>query len=216
MRMFYLCVTAICSFILFSFSRPVYGQAEQIRITTYYPSPSGSYKNLHLIPSDEPASATKGTLYFDQTKNKVFVYNGLAWDEMGGTGGIPLAYSLHTVEDCQNAGGTVADTETGIKQCRFSGSSCPSGWTRYKSYFSSKAQTLSFYTSTRFKNGCDGTSLCWVSGGGKDPGCNASVYFPDMPFGNNNPCKCSSCSCLGCGTCNGKVCLTVFTSVGCY
>jgi len=188
----------------------------QIRISTYYPSPSGAYKELRLLPTEQPASESGGTLYFDRFSHKLKIFNGSTWEEVGGTGGRPLAYSLHTWEDCEKAGGVVADTETGIKQCRFTGSACPSGWTQYKSYFSSKAQTLSFYTNARCKNGCDGEVWCMHSGGGIDPGCTATINFPEMVFGNHNPCKCSSCSCYGCGTCNGKVCLTEFTSIGCY
>lgn len=58
---------------------------EQITITTYYPSPYGSYNELQLFPHNEPTTecnaATRGTMYYDSDDDSVYVCKGatLGW-----------------------------------------------------------------------------------------------------------------------------------------
>ena len=57
--------------------------AEDITITTYYPSPYGSYNELQLYPHSTPVAACnssgKGTMYYDSDDNHAYVCNGTAW-----------------------------------------------------------------------------------------------------------------------------------------
>jgi hypothetical protein len=64
-------------------------QSESITITTYYPSPYGEYKTLRLYPSDEPVGSAvqPGVMYFNQSDNTTYIYNGSEWGRMGSSGG---------------------------------------------------------------------------------------------------------------------------------
>ena len=55
-------------------------------------------------------------------------------EQIIGGGNLPLVNSVHTQQDCINAGGEVVDSDVTLKQCRFAGSNCPSGWTQYKNW----------------------------------------------------------------------------------
>lgn len=64
--------------------------AEEITITTYYPSPYGAYNELQLYPHD-PAVTTcddthKGTMFYKSTDDQVYVCKGatLGWQVVGG------------------------------------------------------------------------------------------------------------------------------------
>lgn len=54
---------------------------DSLTITTYYPAPYGVYKNMQLSPSKEPAGAAvnRGTMYFNDTENRMYYYNGSEW-----------------------------------------------------------------------------------------------------------------------------------------
>ena len=95
--------------IIFLFSAIVLA-AEEITITTYYPSPYGSYNELQLYPHT-PAVTTcddahKGTMYYSSTDDQVYVCKGttLSWQPVGGgsPSGAVMSFNL---------------------------ASCPSGWT---------------------------------------------------------------------------------------
>ncbi len=69
-------------------------QSESITISTYYPSPTGNYKTLRLIPSDQPpagsAAVQAGTMYFNNSTQKLYIYNDTGgWKSIGsgGSGG---------------------------------------------------------------------------------------------------------------------------------
>ncbi|MDP3041141.1 MAG: hypothetical protein Q8N62_00185 [Candidatus Omnitrophota bacterium] len=102
---------SICliSFLLFFCSICVFA-AEDITITTYYPSPYGVYNELQLY-AHSPAVTTcddahKGTMYYNSVDNQVYVCKGttLGWQALGST-----KTSVLTVRD---AGGSADCTIT--------------------------------------------------------------------------------------------------------
>jgi hypothetical protein len=69
-----------------------YAQEEQLTITTYYPSPVGVYRNLRLYPTTQPDCDTitgnnRGTLYYNDSENKLYLCKDTGWTEVGGAGG---------------------------------------------------------------------------------------------------------------------------------
>jgi len=46
-------------------------------------------------------------------------------------GDVALVEGVHTEEDCTTLEGSVASTDFVANQCRFAGSTCPAGWTKY-------------------------------------------------------------------------------------
>ena len=68
--------------------------AENVTITTYYPSPHGVYRDLRLAPSDEPVvngAADEGRIYFNNTNHgfRLYHYNGTDYEwtpSLGGAG----------------------------------------------------------------------------------------------------------------------------------
>ncbi|MFA5351152.1 MAG: hypothetical protein WC357_07490 [Candidatus Omnitrophota bacterium] len=98
--------------------------AEDITITTYYPSPYGSYNELQLYPHT-PAITTcdathgVGTMFYDSSTNEIKVCHGSAgWLTLNS--GISYTYycfnlSLGTPV-CSNAGGTQGYCPSGYKQ----------------------------------------------------------------------------------------------------
>ena len=53
---------------------------ETLTIVTYYPSPSGVYRSLRLIPSEQPASAVSaGLMYYNDTENLIKFHDGARW-----------------------------------------------------------------------------------------------------------------------------------------
>src|SRR3989338_458996 len=83
-------ITISCIFVFFSFSFSQ-DKAEQLTITTYYPSPYGSYNELQLYPHDTPVTKcdpehpeAAGTMYFHSeagppAKKEIRVCNGVSW-----------------------------------------------------------------------------------------------------------------------------------------
>lgn len=57
---------------------------ESVTITTYYPSPYGSYGELQLYPSAAPTcdSTKRGVMYYDDTANSIRVCNGSSWQQL--------------------------------------------------------------------------------------------------------------------------------------
>jgi len=116
--------------------------SEQIQITTYYPSPYGSYQSLssEIVqfkaslgpPSQVLGKEEKGMIYFDQNEG-LKIYDGTKWDTVKGSAAM-LVGAEHTESDCISAGGEVVNTATAFKQCRFNRSACPAGWTQRKNW----------------------------------------------------------------------------------
>ena len=80
----------VCLFILagvFVLSGAI--SAETLNMTTYYPSPSGQYDRLRLVPrTTEPTcdSANKGLFYYNGTDNRMEVCGSSGdWEPIGGT-----------------------------------------------------------------------------------------------------------------------------------
>jgi len=81
--------TLILSALMF-FVLSAYAQQEQITITTYYPSPAGSYNELStniftLNPQSSRPEAEEGKVYYDNGTKSIFYYNGTEWIELGGS-----------------------------------------------------------------------------------------------------------------------------------
>ena len=81
-------------------------------------------------PSNTDHAATKG--YVDE---QIAAVRAII------SGAQPLVNGVHTQDECKNAGGEVVDSDVTFKLCRFNGSSCPSGWTSYKSFTTTQSMT---------------------------------------------------------------------------
>ncbi len=101
MKFFFISISIILSFI------PALVKSETITITTYYPSPSGVYKDiktesivigdvqenppdkgvLRFAPQNQPSSGKAGDIYFDQSSKRFKYYNGSEWKNLGTEGG---------------------------------------------------------------------------------------------------------------------------------
>lgn len=120
-------------------------------------------------------------------------------------GSTALVNSAHTYKACTDAGGSVVSTDVSFKQCKFSLSACPNGWTRYKSYGTTAGTTCTGNTQSNCCNvGCCATS-CTISA---------------RSFSNSGD-TCSYNSCDGgtyntCGSTVAHTCSTTLTEVGCY
>jgi hypothetical protein len=66
-------------------------------------------------------------------------------------GGQPLVNNVHNYSACTSAGGTVVDSDASYPQCKFNGSSCPTGWTQYKNYSATSCAIC--YTIRYFSDG---------------------------------------------------------------
>src|SRR4030042_6392118 len=68
-----------------------YAQSNSVTLTTYYPSPYGSYNELstslfNLRPQGAQPPGQGGDLYYDSNTHSVFYHNGTEWRELGGGG----------------------------------------------------------------------------------------------------------------------------------
>ncbi|MDD3345698.1 MAG: hypothetical protein PHO34_04660 [Candidatus Omnitrophica bacterium] len=74
---------AFLAFVFLFAASTVAASAEDITITTYYPSPYGSYNELQLYPHSSPTvscnSSKRGTMYYDSDDNNMYVCNGTSW-----------------------------------------------------------------------------------------------------------------------------------------
>jgi hypothetical protein len=110
--------------------------------------------------------------------------------------------------------------DKGLYMCEYSGSSCPSGWSQYESYFASSDYVAHQQTGGWENPGCDYDSMfkCFTSGGGGGEQCVATYDFGSKSFGDNSGTVCASCSCpSGCGTCDALVSIpsSSYTAIGC-
>ncbi|MFH1198630.1 MAG: hypothetical protein V1650_00480 [Candidatus Omnitrophota bacterium] len=84
----FLAITAVLTVAIFSLSFA--DQSEQFTITTYYPSPYGSYKDLQLFPynnSFDPGScSSEGTMYYNLNMHQLRICNGIVWGPASGAG----------------------------------------------------------------------------------------------------------------------------------
>ncbi len=197
---------------------------ESLTITTYYPAPYGVYRQMEIhrgivfkgIDKDSLTDAKKGELIFNQTDEKLYIYNGTKWKSVGSQfdDSVGLVNSAHTVGDCQAAGGEVVATDTGFKQCKFSGISCPSGWTQYKGYTETSC------------NYCTVTLSCGTCP--HSSGCHSFSNIPgNETFVSDDQCDCrvaglplycDSGGTFGCAPPYRKSCTATATrtAIGCY
>lgn len=84
--------------------------AEEITITTYYPSPYGVYKNLRLYPNDDSTPGgvctNNGEMYFDGSEQTLYLCSSGIWKK---NDAIPIPSGMIAMFDA----------------------ACPSGWTRF-------------------------------------------------------------------------------------
>jgi hypothetical protein len=124
-----------------------------------------------------------------------------------------LVNGAHTYSDCTTARGAVVDSDVSLKQCKFSGSSCPSGWTHYKNY----TTTIAHYSMSRWcvsynlSGGCSLWDFCGE--------CTTSYHN----WANIAPETCSHYTMYSCGQqctrCSTSITLlntATITQIGCY
>lgn len=73
---------------LFMLSAAAVSSAEEITLTTYYPSPYGVYSEMRLYPKDTPTTCSgtqRGLMYYDDSENRLKVCNGTPpYQDIGG------------------------------------------------------------------------------------------------------------------------------------
>ena len=93
----------IYTFFLFVLHSPAFSQTEEITITTYYPSPYGSYEeleadrfmigagtlpaddgvvNFQMLGADPGASGNEGSIYYNSTDNEFKYHDGIDWQPL--------------------------------------------------------------------------------------------------------------------------------------
>ena len=134
---------------------PAFAQAarnDSISLSTYYPSPTGIYRDIQLSPGALPTEGVaRGAMYFNATADALVFYNRTGWVQVSGS---PLAASSgHPNDACAAAGGALM-IANGTTLCRFNSASCPSGWTMFDGW-----STTSFPTNSCA--GCCGPCLLY-------------------------------------------------------
>jgi len=87
--------------------------ADEITITTYYPSPYGSYRELQLYPQSSPTacgSATEGTMYYHSAAKEVRVCNGSSYTTISGGGGFWSAVGTNNIVNTNSGNVGIGDT----------------------------------------------------------------------------------------------------------
>lgn len=161
---------SFASLIIFLFIFPLFAEEESFTITTYYPSPYGSYNQLEVyrsvtykpVDKETLSDPREGELVYDINKESLYFYNGSKWMITG----IPS--------------GMIAMFDT----------SCPEGWTRFTALDNKYPKGAAAYGATggsdahghtatispHSKNyGCPGGGSFAVPGGGS--GCSCNCYF---------------------------------------
>jgi hypothetical protein len=123
-------VTAIFFFAFF----PVLSFAldETLTVTTYYPSPFGSYNELQLYPHNTPVTtcnaSTEGTLYYDSGDNQIKQCDGAGnWVNMGG--GITVTRRVGSAGPSSPCAGNCIATSSCVGTEQLTGGGCLwGGW----------------------------------------------------------------------------------------
>lgn len=84
--------------------------------------------------------------------------------DCGWADGEALINAQHTTNQCTSAGGTLFTVGTSGKACKFSGSSCPSGWSYLPSWSATTSTTSPSGTSTCDENGVCCNAQCTTGG----------------------------------------------------
>ncbi|MDO8604466.1 MAG: hypothetical protein Q7K40_03675 [bacterium] len=80
---------------------------------------------------------------------------------------ISLFGGQHTITQCSSLGGIVADDGIGNKLCKITGTSCPSGWTKYSNWSTTQNVSGSYWSSSPtcgYKT-CNSGSHAWSNTG---------------------------------------------------
>lgn len=80
----------LCLFLVL-FSLPLFAEEESFTITTYYPSPYGSYNELQVYRSvtykpvnkDTLTNPKEGEMVYNASDDSIYVYNGSSWVAQG-------------------------------------------------------------------------------------------------------------------------------------
>jgi len=148
-----------------------------------------------------------GIIVHNRTDNLFYEYNltsnNFTQITIGGGGnytGNMLVNGAHTESDCTSAvpPGEVVDSDVGLKQCRFTRSSCPSEWTKYKDFST---------TTPRSGQGGDDPDHPCI------PSCTTSSHsWENHPVETcRYPCGCPAVTCACTCTQHAAV-----TQIGCY
>jgi len=159
---------------------------ETFTITTYYPSPYGSYNELEVyrsvtykpINKDTITNPKEGELVYDSSRDKLYLYNGQKWVAQGGGAG----YFLQCGSSCPSGTTFVGLASEGtaingaiVQKKGFISSSCSSGG-----------------------DGITGTNQCWgtcncycataISSGSVTVSCGGTYLCASNISAGGNPC----------------------------
>ncbi|MCK9446701.1 hypothetical protein M0Q50_07560 [bacterium] len=121
-----------------------------------------------------------------------------------------LVSAGHTYGDCLTAGGSIVDTSSSLKQCKFVAASCPSGWTQYQQWGKHvdpgtnvfcTGRTGGGYCSGAWDNNVSGNVVVTLRGCSPDP---CSSTYPTINYWR-----------YGSG-CFGSATYCVLEEIGCY
>jgi hypothetical protein len=132
-----------------------------------------------------------------------------------------LVFGNHSEADCTSAGGTVVyESGSTMGFCKFSSSTCPSGWTQYKNWSTTVASAI--HSCTCQGNGCcSGTQTAtqganingWADCGGHTP-VFGSHTWSDTPVETTLlGARAGYCACYDCCWCSVNA---TVTDIGCY
>ena len=128
----------------------------------------------------------------------------------------------HSAGDCRKAGGEVVDSDVGASQCRFTRSTCPSGWNQYKSFCATTDRTCSCNggyeyrgRDTRCTTSCSVSAHAWAN---KIPDCcKVMCCYQIIHDGYCFSCnRCKDCWNFGSSACKVTTCTAPILQIGCY
>jgi hypothetical protein len=118
-------------------------QAESITFTTYFPAPYSVFRNLQLSPSakpfDGPNLEKAGTMYFNSSENKTYIFDGNVWEKIG-SGSAHFESGSEFPDQCD---GTVSDKAYNLGQL------CRGSWYKdivFSQPFASQVHVMVFFT----------------------------------------------------------------------
>jgi hypothetical protein len=96
----------------------LYSSEKVITVSTYYPSPYGSYSTLStkilvLVPQETAPAGQEGALYYDSVKKSIWFHNDIEWIELGGGGEEIILGTFSRSSDAVLSGGDWKAMPTG-------------------------------------------------------------------------------------------------------
>lgn len=144
--------------------------AEDITITTYYPSPYGVYNTLRLYPNNNAtagnACANLGEMFYSQTSDQILICKGSVtstWQSMAGAGESVMYLRGY------NGGGDPA--------------TCPSGWTQADLQYEIIGGSYNRVRTCYYQNKtCQTMYLRAYNGGGNPANCPSGWTQADLKY----------------------------------